>query len=377
MRSPTGVHFVAHASLLVATVGCAGATDKAEREPDTAVASVAAVRIDSTPVDTALRMESSAPVPPDQHVSPARVRRIADANWREVWRRGGRRQDTVLRAPVFVAADSAMVYVLDRNPMAVVAFHASDGSVVWHSDTLDHPPLGYLRDLAIRPNGEVVFLDDNSMLHRVSPNGTWKAAIHLGDLGRPHSICVPDDTSLLLYTLEEHDPLARIDTLGRVLERYPMPWADLEGQPVIVTQSRLAAAPGGRCAVALTLGRGFATIRGPRVMARQEYIEAAPLPTVAVTPLEINGVQTKSISLPPGHPTAAPSVAVGDSRVVVLYAGRTAARYRILDTYDLETGAYLESWRIPIPATALAMSHKIVFLLGTSAGQPTLAALTR
>lgn len=317
---------------------------------------------------------SSATQATDPH---AMKRRMSTTSWRTRWKRGGRRQDTVLRAPTFAAASSEMIYVLDRDPNAVVAFRLTDGSIAWHSDTLDAPHIGYPRDIAIRPNGEVVILDDRRrMIHRVTPNGGWRVSTPLAGRWTPFTVCVPDDTSFVLYTLQARDPLVRVDTLGRVLARYPVPWDDLKEETSIVTQSRLATGPGGECVLALHLGRGFATMNGASVITRQPYVEMVQLPTVIRRTWEVQGRPASSMRLPPNHPRGALSAAVRDSTIFVLFGGLSEDRYRVIDSYDLVRGTYRESWRLPIRARAIATAPDHLLVLGTSAGYPTLLSLT-
>jgi hypothetical protein len=58
----------------------------------------------------------------------------------------------------------------------------------------------------------------------------------------------------------------------------------------------------------------------------------------------------------------------------VSFEGRTASAGRLIDRYDLETGAYLETYEFARPVTALAQSGGTVMLLHYAAGYPTLLA---
>lgn len=332
---------------LAATAACAGGRDRADR---------------------ADRVESAS-------VGDAHPRRVVSPPWDTLWTRGGGAQDdTLLLMPWALAADSARVYVLDAAAYRLVAFRASDGSVAWISGRKGGGPGEFAGPTAIAtlPAGGVAVADPrNSRITVLDTAGHVIRELRLASVSDARSMCALADGSLLLATAEDDQPLVLMTVFGRVYRRLALPWADLTDVPPLARQARLAATPDhASCVLALELGRGFATFDGTRFTAPHRYVEFFDLPSV-----EVRRTLRSRTQRVLERRIAAYDVAADGGEIAAAFEGRTAAGRRLIDLYDLRSGAYLRSYVLEASVSNLARWGGRYYLVAEREGYPVLLAL--
>jgi outer membrane protein assembly factor BamB len=296
------------------------------------------------------------------------------AAWDTLWTRGGEADDTLLLMPWAMAADSGRVYVLDAAAHRLVALDAADGSVAWVAGSKGSGPGEFQSPTAVAalPGGRVAVADpQNNRITILGDGGFVSRTISSRDASDVTSLCGLSDGSLVIATLADTQPVLTMSPDGRVTGRYDLPWPDVAARPPITRAAKLVSAGGPACVLLLTLGRGFATFEGGRFTQRREYVERLELPHAEVT----QTLRSRTQRLVERQ-IAAYDGAVDGGEIALAFEGRTADARRIIDVYELSTGTYLRSYRLPYPANGLARFGGRYYLLAERDGYPVLTALS-
>ena len=273
-------------------------------------------------------------------------------------------------------ADVDRVYVLDAMANRVTALRTLDGSVEWMAGSHGGGPREFSKPatIALSPLSEILVADPlNDRIAVLDLNGNFRSLIRLSGLGYPVSMCPLADSTIVLTLLTSGPPVIRIDRSGRVLHRNKLPWPNLEDANPLPTQSLLAGLPDGSgCVLALSLGVGFARISDNQFNKPHSYVEHMDLPVSEQ--VTWNGRPMERLTK---QQSAAKGVfAVGDS-VVVPFGGESADAGRLEDVYDVNSGRYLYTHRLPFWSARTAIVGRRSYHLVTQDGYATIRAVER
>src|SRR5690606_20325968 len=305
-------------------------------------------------------------VVPDPEERPARV--FVDVAWDTVARLAVAPDDTLLFTADAVAADSSGIWVLDRIGRQVVRFG-------WDAE---------LRAYAGRPGAgpgelmapQVIDASDDGRLWvldsgagRVSafePDGTLASIVPLSMLeSMPHSFGVSRDgsTFLMVFLSDALEPVILHHEERRVERGPPILLPDAAGVGGLRLQGTIARARGADDWVyALTLGDGMFRMRGHELIGERIWFpEPVPFSRL-VESVSISG-NTSTLTRQLTEPTfAAREVSVTGGWILVRFHGRTEDAGRILDRYDLSTGAYIDSALLPRSASIGAWEDRLALV---------------
>lgn len=275
-------------------------------------------------------------------------RRIAFVDWTRGFRVGGAAEDTVLQSALVAAVGPAGVTVLDHFAKRVEHFDHS-GRLLWTFGQQGRGPDEFTdpRDLKTDAAGRVWVMDRaNRRITVLAVDGTPVLRIPLDKIGHsPVSIIpLPGDEAYVL-TPNRQAPLVRVAADGSVLDRRALPWARYGEFDFMATQSITAAdARSGRWAAAFQVGDGFFTFNGrePRG-GRHRFVEPITFPEISKQTVG-NRTVTKAVKRPT---FAAMSVTLSPERLYVLFSGSTGNADRVVDSYSLADGSYVESFLLP------------------------------
>lgn len=292
-------------------------------------------------------------------------RTFTPVRWDTLWYRRGSEQDTSLLMPTMIVADRRAVYALDIGAPRVVAFRTGNGRVEWMVGHTGGGP-GEFRGpnwITLGPNGSIGVLDGrNNRLSMFQPDGSFARSIPLDAVPNALRACpFSHDDVLAEALLDGTPPLVRIDSTGRAIGRYDLPWPQLRRLPAIAGQLETVPVPDAPiCVLATMLGPGFATINASgRFGPTHPYIEHFLPPEVIVSghPPGAHSVRLAERRI------AALSAAVKDDTISVLFGGLTSHRGRLLDFYRMKDGAYLGSVLLPHRAMSMARTGGTYFFL--------------
>jgi len=302
-------------------------------------------------------------------------RRVEAAPAEELWAVGGDPADTLLLLPVGIAARGDLVYLLDRFGSRVAALEANTGAHRWTRGRRGAGPgeMDAPRELGLAVDGGLAVADGrNPRIARVSADGQAAAPVPLRETGSVHSVCSLPAGNWLVATHDPEARLARLDSVGAVLKRYQLPGPYEPDAPALATQVLLAGGGGAPCVLLFRLGAGFAVFEGDGFDAFRLFVEPMTPPPVEV---RVDGRRT-SVRLTEQR-TAALDGAVVDGEIWVLFDGASEDAGRLIDRYELETGEYVGSWRLPFRADRFAADDERLYALARRTGYPVAVALRR
>ena len=321
--------------------------------------------------------ESPEPAVREQGRAPAHERLPTVVAWDTLWVRGGA-ADTLLLMPLDVVANDELVYVLDGGGKRVVALRTADGELAWITGRAGAGPREFATPVAMtltRAGNLLVADHQNGRISVLDPSGEVTGHIPFNGYSYVQGMCALADGDLLVATLESDQPIIRLSAQGEVKQRMDLPWPELRDVQPLARQASLSSADDFRsCALALTVGRGFAVYRDGDFAAVADYVEAISPPEVEVSERSSSSGSSKSARM--RRPDfAASDIAVANGEVAVAFRGKTPAAGRIIDHYDLRTGRYGESYEFPHPVGSLARIGNRYLVLHQVDGYPMLAAV--
>lgn len=306
-------------------------------------------------------------------------RELLTSRWDTAWVRGGTSSDTLLLLPIAMAADDRRVYLLDSGARRVVALRASDGALLWTAGRRGVGPgeFSAANAIAVAASGEVLVYDHRAVRITVLDTlGSVVREIATPDVGYIQSLCPLRDGSMLASTLASARPLVRLSAQGTPIARFDLPWPELAQVPPIARQTGMVATPDrGRCVLALSMGEGFAVFRGSTVESTHGYVERVRLPEVEVRSHDAAGQRSESAHLVE-RTIAATDLVADDTALYASFEGTSPARGRIIDVYDLGTGAYRGSYGFHRPIARVARAGGTFLILHQVDGYPALLAAT-
>jgi hypothetical protein len=286
----------------------------------------------------------------DLRTSPLAVqpgpRRIVEPEWESIFEVGGAEEDTTLLMPVFLAADANGVWVYDAARRQVGRLSGA-GRLEWWFGGRGRGPDEFMnvRDIESDGAGRLWVLDtDNARITVLSSVGRAESRIPLADLPYADQLVPMRDRGAILLAVQPRDPLFVLDLQGRLLRRHGLGWDDFARLHPLAAQTVAATAPDGRhFAVAFRVGDGFFAFRDGRPLPYHGlFVEHVDFPRVSIS----GGPDRQTAYVPPSTP-AARSLALERDRLYVHFGGRTEHRNALLDIYELGTGRYLRTLRLP------------------------------
>lgn len=287
-------------------------------------------------------------------------RLISVRSWDTVWSiaGGSRGQD----GPVLIQARDSTCYVYDQSSRTVAAYNAR-GRVLWRSGPIRMDSTGgtlFIRDMKVSNDGSLLLLDsERSTVVSIEANGQKIHEIRLEASERPSQI-VPMSRSRIMAVPELDSVFSVFDSQGRRIGRATVPWPTFARLHPLVRQGLTSVDASGTWVFAFRFGDGwFAFDTANVVTTRGRYAEHHAFPRVRV----VQTGQRVSAALAQYTPCTACSVSLADSTLYVLAGGSSATLRRLVDRFDLHSGRYLESYRLPEIAERIAVSDGTIYAL--------------
>jgi hypothetical protein len=321
--------------------------------------------------DASLRHGRLGTVPADSVVLP---RTLKPAELQMLWTRGGTESDTSLLNPFRMAADESHVYVLDRTNARVTAFRGADGTVAWTTGRRGAGPgeFDQPQGIVVGASGDILVLDPANLRIAVLDRGGARVRETRLDDPLAYHACELGDGSLLVSRRGFASPIFQVRGDGSPVRDVELPWPALARANPLQVQGEFATSIGEAvCVFALSLGWGFARFDGPDPAYGARYVESHPLPEIELTSSGRDVPPSTRLVGPPRF--GALGAAISGDTLSVAFGGHGADRARIIDQYDVASGAYLYSIRTPVGFDRVARHGDRFFFLGiTDEGYPVL-----
>ena len=263
-----------------------------------------------------------------------------------------RAEDHVLASASVVEAfpngDAAVLDIVDQQVHRI-----GPQGVTW---SWGHPGQGprelrNARAMTVGRNGDLVVVDSgNRKLVWLSSSGQWLRESALPPAqgqwvsGTTRGIVALKSGRYVLYG-DGSDPWVLYSESGQMEGPVPSPWAGFATMHPLQTQGVVAGARDERWAFGFSLGNGFFVFSGPETLGSFSYVEHIGFPTVVATRPATGGFRLSYV----GHPTqSAYDLVVQDETLLVL------TESHLLDLYDLETGVYQGTVKLPGRARRIA-----------------------
>lgn len=297
----------------------------------------------------------------DIRPSGAIQRTVRSPQWIPAFQVGGAAADTTLLMPSRPAVDADGIYVLDIYGARVVRYDLQ-GRLLWSYGRKGSGPGEFRepRDLQVDRLGRAWVLDpSNARITIVNRQGRAEAFVPLDQVGYSADDLIPlSPREALLIVSEPNAPLVRLALTGKVLERRPFPWPGFARLNPLASQLITRSDPSsGWWSAAFQLGDGFFVFSGPDWQGYRGWF-ADPVPFPTVREERAGSTVTARVQ----NPTfAALSLAMSATRLYVLFSGTNRNTPRVLDSYSLADGSYLESFRLPRPVHAIALGAGVLY----------------
>jgi hypothetical protein len=319
--------------------------------------------------------DSRAAVADDPRPAGIPNRKIVFEDWTTAFKVGGTAEDTVLQSALQPVVGADGVSVIDHFAKRVEHFDHT-GRLVWTYGQEGRGPDEFInpRDLKVDAAGRLWVMDPgNVRLTVLGKDGKAVLRVPLGKVGSGPMGFIPlTNDEAYVVVANPQAPLVRVAADGQVLERRSFPWPRYNQFHFLATQAITAVEPHtGRWAAAFQVGDGFFTFDGrePRG-GRHRFVEAVTFPRITQQQMG-----SRTISRAERRPTfAAMSVTASPERLYVLFAGTSGNANRIVDSYSLASGAYVESFLLPHEVDAIAWSNGGLYVIENDPF-PALAAL--
>jgi hypothetical protein len=298
-----------------------------------------------------------------QATAPAR-RFAADSVWRVVWTAGTSANSETFVEPRQVVASGDAVFVLDLGTREVRGFDQRAGVQRLLMAARGVGPGEFKRPakLVATPTGFAVLDYAAARLTGFTTQGKAEWDIVIPDAFSVADFCVRDRGRVLADYRRRDSSLVEYDTTGRRTSVRRIPWSVPRAAPLGFAHEAFfsTSTSSGACVLAGFFGREWAVIDGPlgagaRVL---RYVEAGPEPVIQ----EVDVVKDRSASKVAVTTTQTSTTdgivkgAMVRADTVILLGAQTKLHpHRLLDYYDLKTGKYLVSRRLPFAAVALAI----------------------
>lgn len=293
----------------------------------------------------------------------------ADSLWRRIWVVGAKVGSDTFVEPRQVTVNRGVVTVLDAGTREIRGFDASTGAQRFVLAATGEGPGEFKRPALLfeTPTGFAVLDQATARVTAYSPTAKALWDVVIPDVFRVADVCVSPAGRLLVAYQRRDSVVMVMDTTGRTLGVRRVPWRVPRETPVMFAHTAKLSAPStsGACALALYLGREWATVSDVSGhMPVYEYIEPGPEPAIQektrVLERNLTNVIVAREEISSTNGIAKDALVRGDT-VIVQGATTRDARYRMLDYYDIKTGKYLHSRKLPFILIGLTIDQHGTF----------------
>jgi len=289
----------------------------------------------------------------------------ADSFWAPLWSRGGSKEPDLLSEPRHVVVTHGVVVVLEEGTREVMGFDALTGVSRFTKQATGVGPGEFRRPARIvaTPTGFGV-LDHASARLTVFDSAArfaWDAVIQ--DAISTDGLCVRRGGVLTKVGGGVKSVLAT-DSTGKLQSRRSIDSLATEDADFAWVARVVGPDSRGNCAIVRLFGAGWYLVAPNGALTLFPYVEGSPLPKVTTTILKKERVGSKTVYETQSNTNDVPAVAdamvVGDTLIV---RARSSGKnlLRMLDYYELPSGRYIHSRRLPSIATSLAAAPAGVF----------------
>ncbi|MCE2901191.1 MAG: hypothetical protein ACK6DP_16635 [Gemmatimonas sp.] len=293
-----------------------------------------------------------------------------DSLWRRLWVVGVDSTADTFVEPRRVVANREVVTVLDLGSREVRAFDPNTGAARFTLLPKGVGPGEFRKPslIAATQTGVAVLDQAASRLTAYTSRGVpaWDAPVpNAFDIG---GLCIPDPRRFMLQYRRRDSSLVEFDTSGRHLRVHRIPWTAPRPAEVGFAHEAHVSGPSasGRCLVAPIFGREWASVAtaaGQRDFVHA-YREAGSEPVMKTSEKILDRSWDKVI-VETTNTTDKPPIAQGalvHRDTAIVYAWRTQQfPYRTLDYYEITTGRYLFSRKLPFLVQSLAIGDDGTF----------------
>ena len=297
---------------------------------------------------------------------------VQKVDWDTLWVFESPAEDTLLFEASRVAADARGIRVLDRIGHRI-AFLDWEGRLGWYAGSRGSGPgeLANPRALGVDDPGTSWILDvQNLRITGFDPSGRMVDEVALHDLDFvPHEFAPgPGGDRFFLARPDGGIRPVQVRRDGSVGAGRRVRFPESRDAPPLALQGDVRSDPAtGRWVVALSMGDGF--LRFQDLDLREGFVpwvEPVPLARVEVTEEGGPGSGRFSRTQRIVDPVfAAQGTAIMGSLILVRFGGRSLERGRLLDVYDLDTGAYRGTLLLPVPGWIGAWGGRLVVARNT------------
>ncbi|MDQ6612270.1 MAG: 6-bladed beta-propeller [Gemmatimonadota bacterium] len=300
------------------------------------------------------------------------LRRMVRKEWKPLWRRGGRKEETLFALPREMVASSDGVYVADGGGLEVFAFDTA-GKLRWKHGRKGAGPGEYLEltDLTLDRSDHLALLDArNGRLTFLEHDGKVKRTLSTGSIGWPSSVCMFANGNLLFTVAAPEHFFMIADANGKLQREQNFPWHASIDAPRFLKSGYLSRGRAENdCWFTTVFGFGVARIRADGAATTSPYIETLAPPVIRVVPT--NAKNRGGEFLDSGDNAALASFTSGDT-LFVFFMGKPTSEKPLLDLYGAD-GHYIESWNLP-DGERVTYSHGRLYTLVSAMENPMLEA---
>lgn len=179
----------------------------------------------------------------------------------------------------------------------------------------------------------------------------------------------------ILATVDSGSSLHVHDSVGVLLRRIQLPWPAVARSHPLLKQLLLAGnAQGALCVGALPLGNGIAAFSDTGVLWTTLYREHFQPPRVRVRRSRGTGGTVITESSLDSRARAARELAAGENLAYVAFEGATEFAGRMVDLYELASGAYVATLLFDQVIRAIAASQTRLYVAQYDSGYPVVSA---
>lgn len=290
-------------------------------------------------------------------------RRVALESWDTLWSVGESGEDSLLLYPLQLAAWDSGVYVYDQGAYRVLAFDR-DGTPRWSYGGRGKGPDEFdkVRDLKVTAGGDVLVLDPrNNRITQLTRRGRVVTRVPLTETGYVDQIAPLHGDRLLLMTMNPDSAFIVVNKKGKVEDRFTLSWKGFAALDPLARQGMIAASPGTeQWAFGFSIGNGWFSYAGqtPQGFVGR-YAEHTDFPKVDTSPGK-NGMNSE---LTEYNACSGCNLAIAGDTLYVQFGGYTPLSKSVLDLFDMRTGAYLGSYRLPVRPSAISVVGDRVYAI--------------
>jgi hypothetical protein len=276
--------------------------------------------------------------------------------------------DTILLKPgLGLDIRDERIGVIDLGRMAVEMFDL-EGNLLWVAGKKGGGPTEFEgpESLSIDREGRTWVLDGKNL--RVTPidrDGRMEVPFPIPsspDELNPGGVMVLDDGQLL-FTWITSGRQGLWNPTTSVAQVLPNPWTSSDDYDPLSIQTTVVRGPGQMLTHVFLMGGGFQSFAlGDQFEHLVPFVERTPLPKIR-TERRRDGTTFITIRSIDASYGAALSAAISGNTLYVLAEGATQSRRRLIDRYEVPSGRYLGSWRIPQRAMAIDVEGDVMVTL--------------